>query len=1290
MDAAAAGRGAAVARADSHDALELEERMRRAGERRKRLSDLEGMHLVSCTTQWSSCSEGEHAPCGYARSSSDSSLDSEESARSDLPSGAPGDTHGAGMDESFEYPFGDDDDDYQIEAAVAAETPEGPVLSGSCENDQGWRRRKSDDVVGDDEGETAWTESMPLPSVGSQLHASGQCKPCAWYWKPGSCQNGASCLHCHECPEGEILDRKRSKVKELRLSGVRRAATDGACHQVVSRSLSARVPAPTPLAPPGDFTQPRAMGATQSLPLPPGLQAAALAPPPGLELEPMAVGRDASAAPLEAAPALCLPSVGSSLHASGACKPCAWHLTGELARTPAALRLLLQLHGRHEECLGPGRLREYVKTGGAEVRTLAGGVRIPWASWRAVAVEASACRRKRAGGCPEVQDVDRGVEALLACLSSGADAAWAQPEDPARPLGGATAAEAAAEAVGRVALFAPEWRGALRRCGALEALARWIRCGQAPRRLQLGRCSERSWPGLKYLFWAAAAIAGLPFVAAEMRLHMPLPPNDILDDDIDGEYALVGVERGEDADLSSLLGLVVDSLRTHQGVQEVQLVAVASGRAARRLALLVPLAPEAALRGAAPAAAAAVVAAARRFPRRHDVVGGACAALRALCSLPRPPGGPAEPLGAALAEEGAAECVEQVLLNFGGGRGSSELLEDAAASLALLRGVGAVVARAGDWPPSSPLRAAALKALFEVCRADPRLLAEDACEHAAAACARLSAEEADDPGSRLHEVAALLCGLCSTVAGAAAAGAAAHGGPGEMRGQAPAGRWRLPEPLAQEVLRRYADILRVGQLSVNGEDVRWETNASTELQLAAFCAAFCGELRRLKDLEQVPDGVLAMAPYWLCKAVSINYALIEVLMLVQEVVGKMCTIETRAPGGTSIVAYFVNIVPSAEGGSLQSMHVEMQWAVSDNIVYRDPCTAESRVKGSLSSLATDIGLPPDRRATTSVYLLKMRLKRSIGARLKVHSDRWPEDSGEVEFEVKQPLLPETMLELGGAGGPCEQMGLEPLDLARINSAASAVSASPLLPSPWTIPPSPSPLAKFGFAGGSFRGPSSMSSFRGQAAKTRTPIIRRTMVGGQETVSFCVRVHALRAEGLSRSGTVAGRTESTVTISYGPARTPSGATRGSSPLRRGTPAGRCWWRSSTPWSAARGPRGAAACCWAPPGCPSARRSRTVAGGGSSTRCPWTAPRAPGALRRGSRIYLRLEVIDIKCRRRRLRRWPRPGGVPRRSGPAGQARRRGAWRSLAARAAPRRRAARSRPGRSAAPLRPPGAA
>merc|ERR1712232_375000 len=50
-----------------------------------------------------------------------------------------------------------------------------------------------------------------LPSVGSMFHASGTCKPCAWFWKPASCQNGKNCQHCHLCPEGELKDRKRAK-----------------------------------------------------------------------------------------------------------------------------------------------------------------------------------------------------------------------------------------------------------------------------------------------------------------------------------------------------------------------------------------------------------------------------------------------------------------------------------------------------------------------------------------------------------------------------------------------------------------------------------------------------------------------------------------------------------------------------------------------------------------------------------------------------------------------------------------------------------------------------------------------------------------------------------------------------------------------------------------------------------------------------------------------------------------------------------------------------------------------
>merc|ERR1719265_1965128 len=73
------------------------------------------------------------------------------------------------------------------------------------------------------------SKDRPLTSwsQGSKLHASGQCRPCAWFWKPDGCKNGAECCHCHSCPEGEIKNRK--KVKHWAMSrGFLRAQMDSA------------------------------------------------------------------------------------------------------------------------------------------------------------------------------------------------------------------------------------------------------------------------------------------------------------------------------------------------------------------------------------------------------------------------------------------------------------------------------------------------------------------------------------------------------------------------------------------------------------------------------------------------------------------------------------------------------------------------------------------------------------------------------------------------------------------------------------------------------------------------------------------------------------------------------------------------------------------------------------------------------------------------------------------------------------------------------------------------------
>lgn len=53
-------------------------------------------------------------------------------------------------------------------------------------------------------------------SIGSALHDNGECRPCAWYWKPTGCENGHACQFCHMCPEGEVKMRKRSKLMALR------------------------------------------------------------------------------------------------------------------------------------------------------------------------------------------------------------------------------------------------------------------------------------------------------------------------------------------------------------------------------------------------------------------------------------------------------------------------------------------------------------------------------------------------------------------------------------------------------------------------------------------------------------------------------------------------------------------------------------------------------------------------------------------------------------------------------------------------------------------------------------------------------------------------------------------------------------------------------------------------------------------------------------------------------------------------------------------------------------------
>lgn len=65
--------------------------------------------------------------------------------------------------------------------------------------------------------DTEWpsVSCAALPSIGSEKHALGTCKPCAFLYKDG-CANGAACEHCHLCEPREKQRRRLVKRSAAR------------------------------------------------------------------------------------------------------------------------------------------------------------------------------------------------------------------------------------------------------------------------------------------------------------------------------------------------------------------------------------------------------------------------------------------------------------------------------------------------------------------------------------------------------------------------------------------------------------------------------------------------------------------------------------------------------------------------------------------------------------------------------------------------------------------------------------------------------------------------------------------------------------------------------------------------------------------------------------------------------------------------------------------------------------------------------------------------------------------
>eukprot|EP00933_Yihiella_yeosuensis_P059109 TRINITY_DN6002_c0_g1_i1.p1 TRINITY_DN6002_c0_g1~~TRINITY_DN6002_c0_g1_i1.p1 ORF type:complete len:411 (+),score=95.88 TRINITY_DN6002_c0_g1_i1:161-1393(+) len=141
-------------------------------------------------------------------------------------------------------------------------------------------------------------------SIGSAYHASGNCKPCSWFWKTKGCKNGTKCLHCHLCPRGAVKLRRKQQVK---LAVEQEADTE---KQLMALQLE-QVPIQQKLM---EKQQSQLLNLSMRL----EMQRQMMAKQALLTQAALAL---LATQPVVAAP---LPSEGSALHRVSECKPCGW------------------------------------------------------------------------------------------------------------------------------------------------------------------------------------------------------------------------------------------------------------------------------------------------------------------------------------------------------------------------------------------------------------------------------------------------------------------------------------------------------------------------------------------------------------------------------------------------------------------------------------------------------------------------------------------------------------------------------------------------------------------------------------------------------------------------------------------------------------------------------------------------------------------------------------------------------------------------------------------------------
>ena len=161
--------------------------------------------------------------------------------------------------------------------------------------------------------------------------------------------------------------------------------------------------------------------------------------------------------------------------------------------------------------------------------------------------------------------------------------------------------------------------------------------------------------------------------------------------------------------------------------------------------------------------------------------------------------------------------------------------------------------------------------------------------------------------------------------------------------------------LREEVLKKYSDMLRVGELWLNDGLLKWSSTSEVapEIALDELYRVF---ERSVGDTPSVNAGVLL---YLVCKSTSMDYILLHVLQFLREHIQS-----DMVPTITGSFGYHVGVAKT-------SCRVELRFSDRDNLVVIG--LDEREVVGTFKAAQTSFSLPPLEEKNSAVYYLDMEL-----------------------------------------------------------------------------------------------------------------------------------------------------------------------------------------------------------------------------------------------------------------------------------------------------------------------------